>query len=386
MVLATQSVSSISVTPSSGNDLLVMDYSNGDPVPAGGINFTGAGVSLGNTLQVVGASPTDAFVLASGQVQHGTGTVNYGNVLNLTVSTGNATAISDLQLLGVTVGSQASLTAVPIEHIGQLTVSSGATATLHALFGAAIVNGTLQFSPDGSDAGTSSLSNLLLAGSTDNWSGRVDLANNKWVVETTAGNKSAMLAKLRDAVAYGTTHNTGILSTDLPANTVLAVMDAATTGLTSFGGVAIDSNSILIGPELPGDANIDGVVDLTDLSVILNNFGSVTVSWTSGNFDNDSAVDLTDLSAVLNNFGGRASSSADVPTGAGGVTHGVTTELLSVAATASTLGVVKAGTGPAGATSSGRLPRIGMHGSVWAHDMVRTVQVRDALKLASTAD
>ena len=52
-----------------------------------------------------------------------------------------------------------------------------------------------------------------------------------------------------------------------------------------------------------GDANLDGKVDLTDLSTVLNNFGTTTPKWTDGNFDGAATIDLTDLSDVLNNFG-----------------------------------------------------------------------------------
>ena len=314
-----QSVTSIAVTPTTGNDLLVVDYSNGDPVPSGGISFTGGGSSLGDTLQVIGASPTDPFVLGTGEVQHGTGTVTYSKVLNVTVSMGSATTNADLQLLGVTVRAQASLTATTAQHIGQFTVNNGGTATLQSLSGAMIVNGSLQFSANVMDAGENSLNNLLLAGSTDNWTGRVDVSNNKLIVETTAGNKAALLATLRNEVAYGTTHNAGILSTNLPAHTVLTVIDAATTGLTSFGGVTIDSNAILVTPEIPGDANLDGTVNEADLAVIMANFGNKTSNWTSGNFDNGATIDLTDLAAVYNNFGATMASTpaAATPTDSG---------------------------------------------------------------------
>ncbi|MEQ9459434.1 MAG: hypothetical protein RIG82_00585 [Phycisphaeraceae bacterium] len=53
---------------------------------------------------------------------------------------------------------------------------------------------------------------------------------------------------------------------------------------------------------LPGDANLDGVVDLVDLSILAGNFeGGGT--WTDGNFNGDTLVDLIDLSLLATNFG-----------------------------------------------------------------------------------
>src|SRR6202012_113943 len=110
---------------------------------------------------------------------------------------------------------------------------------------------------------------------------------------------------------YAASH--ALTSSTMPANFGIAVLDNAITNFTTFGGVTVDPNSILVGPELLGDANADGSVDLTDLSTVLNNFGSSTLAWTSGNFDGGPTIDLTDLSDVLNNFG----SSNPNPSGAG---------------------------------------------------------------------
>ena len=70
-------------------------------------------------------------------------------------------------------------------------------------------------------------------------------------------------------------------------------------GTTSGGAEALYK----LNPSIPGDANNDGNVDLTDLSTVLNNFGSTTALWANGNFDGAATIDLTDLSDVLNNFG-----------------------------------------------------------------------------------
>jgi hypothetical protein len=65
----------------------------------------------------------------------------------------------------------------------------------------------------------------------------------------------------------------------------------------------------------PGDVNLDGKVDGTDVSIVLNNFGNVADSpllslWTQGDvtdsagtIDGDGKVDGFDVAAVLNDFG-----------------------------------------------------------------------------------
>jgi hypothetical protein len=120
----------------------------------------------------------------------------------------------------------------------------------------------------------------------------------KLVVQGSAGTKAGTLATLRaDAAAQS------LVITGQTGNFGLAVMDNGVLNKTTFGGAAVDANSVLVSAELLGDANADGHVDLSDLSPVLNNFGSATPNWTSGNFDNAATIDLTDLSDVLNNFG-----------------------------------------------------------------------------------
>ncbi|QDU70947.1 hypothetical protein [Mucisphaera calidilacus] len=53
---------------------------------------------------------------------------------------------------------------------------------------------------------------------------------------------------------------------------------------------------------LPGDANLDGKVDLLDLSALASSFGDLG-TWASGDFDGNGKVDLLDLSILAGNFG-----------------------------------------------------------------------------------
>jgi hypothetical protein len=129
--------------------------------------------------------------------------------------------------------------------------------------------------------------------------GTVDTITSKLVIEP--ANKSTTLAALETALY--TTHS--LTSSALLAHTALALIDNATllTPFTTFGGNPADTGSILLAPELLGDANADGKVDLTDLNTVLNHLGTPNPNWTAGNFDGAATIDLTDLNAVLNNLG-----------------------------------------------------------------------------------
>ncbi len=200
-----------------------------------------------------------------------------------------------------------------ISGIGTTTVLDGVSLTSDG-----IVQGTLAINGSGSvtvragGSHTSSLGTLSLAGSLGAWTADLNINDNKLIIEA-AGNKVGLFTAIRDQLAFAKTNAVGITTATLPSNMGEAVVDNAVVGKSTFGGVPVDTNSILVGPELLGDANIDGHVDLTDLSTVLNNFGSSTVAWTSGNFDGAGTIDLTDLSDVLNNFGATDPGASETP-------------------------------------------------------------------------
>ena len=156
--------------------------------------------------------------------------------------------------------------------------------------------------------------NLTLQGSTGNWTSGLNLAPfAKTIIEDSA-NHNATLARTLDQVNFGLTHANGIYSSALAPNQRLVVIDNAsvTTPFGSFGGQPADAGSILLMPTYLGDANLDSAVDLSDLSIVLNNFGSTNSSWLGGNFDGAATIDLTDLSDVLNNFGSNGGTGPNI--------------------------------------------------------------------------
>ena len=266
-------------TLSSGN---LSVYGNETLGSSGVGNFTQSGgvhTIAGSLTLAANAGSSGLFQLQNGSLATSSTVIN---------SAGNFTQSGGTASLG------------PISGAGALTISGGsATAQSLLLSSLSLSNtGSLQILPNGSNTTTSKISTLTLAGSTSNWTGSLDLTNNKLILEPTVATKSAALANLQNQSATD-----AIVSSTLPANYALAVLDNAVTNFTTFGSLPVDANSLLLSPELLGDTNADGKVDLTDLSAVLNNFGQSTPNWTDGNFDNQPTIDLTDLSAVLNNFG-----------------------------------------------------------------------------------
>ena len=126
-----------------------------------------------------------------------------------------------------------------------------------------------------------------LAGMVDPTTGNVDL------FATTFDGAGANSTEIFEIVDNGTAFTDSLLATSA-AN-------------SAFRGVAIVPQ---IQQLLLGDANGDNRVDLSDLSIVLNNFGETTSLRSDGNFDGAATIDLTDLSIVLNNFGKTSASSA----------------------------------------------------------------------------
>ena len=53
---------------------------------------------------------------------------------------------------------------------------------------------------------------------------------------------------------------------------------------------------------LPGDANLDGKVDINDLTVVLAHYNQTGMTWSQGDFTGDGKVDINDLTIVLANY------------------------------------------------------------------------------------
>ena len=84
---------------------------------------------------------------------------------------------------------------------------------------------------------------------------------------------------------------------------------AAANGLT-LGWADNGSNAVTVMATVPGDANLDGRVDINDLTVVLTSYGATGAIWSQGDFNYDGQVDINDLTVVLTDYGRSLGASA----------------------------------------------------------------------------
>ena len=65
-------------------------------------------------------------------------------------------------------------------------------------------------------------------------------------------------------------------------------------------------------PAIAGDANVDGMVDINDLTIVLAHYGQTGLGWAQGEFTGDGTVDINDLTIVLAHYGQSEGTSAGV--------------------------------------------------------------------------
>ena len=66
-------------------------------------------------------------------------------------------------------------------------------------------------------------------------------------------------------------------------------------------------------PPMPGDANLDGRVDINDLTIVLTHYGQSGMTWTQGEFNGDGKVDINDLTIVLAHYNDTTAPAAGGP-------------------------------------------------------------------------
>ncbi len=92
-------------------------------------------------------------------------------------------------------------------------------------------------------------------------------------------------------------------TTSVPSGSHYLYAKITSAGHTRYAYTA-DQISIVEYSPIPGDANLDDTVDVTDLGILATNYGiSSGAEWGDGDFNNDGEVDVTDLGILATNYG-----------------------------------------------------------------------------------
>jgi autotransporter-associated beta strand protein len=167
-----------------------------------------------------------------------------------------------------------------------------------------ITGGTLQL---GSNTGLAQLTSLTISGT-----GAFDIGNNHFIL--TYGS-SDPINTVAGYIKSGANTGDGIIS---------SAAATLTNGLRYGVGYADGADGVVAGLSsgqievkytLLGDANLDGVVNGSDFSILAANFGTGATNWDQGNFLYGSSVNGSDFSALAANFGQGDSGAATVSAG-----------------------------------------------------------------------
>jgi len=265
----------------------------GTLVVAGANTFSGPTTVAAGTLRVA-----DGGGLASSAITVGGG--------SLEVASGVTARAPSVTVSGGTL-SAGSLTVGP-GGIGSLVINRGAVAGSPSL--TVLAGGTVSLS----DTGRITVAAASLA--VDDTAGRVDLGAGQ--ITIAAGGTTA--EQLRADVIAG--RNGG--AWDGTAGIRSATAAAAAPGTRAVGYTVAGDGSARVSFAAPGDANLDGRVNFSDIQAIINSgrYGQsgATGVWASGDFNYDGQVNFTDIQFLLNAGAyGQASYLPAAPAGAGGL-------------------------------------------------------------------
>lgn len=258
--------------------------------------FTNSGKAI-----ITGTSVTTFFGAVTNnsgselRVSTGATAVFLGNVTGASFITGGGAKIFEAGASGLLSTPGDSI----VEAFGNLSLQHIRERSL------TINGGVVQIQSDGTATGVSRLSELSIAGAPSNWDGQFNLSNNSLIVDyATISPKTTVIDHLKTGFANGAWNGQGISSAAAASqpNRAIGIAEAADVGSPSiFLGQSVDSTSLLLRFTLPGDANLDGIVNITDFALLAANFNTPSY-WAKGDFNYNGVTNINDFALLASNF------------------------------------------------------------------------------------
>jgi alpha-L-arabinofuranosidase len=178
-------------------------------------------------------------------------------------------------------------------NLGALSIASGATAM--------ITPATTQNST------TLKLNSLSIA-----TTGVLDATNNEMIIHYGAGPDpiGVITGYIRSGCNNGAWNGPGIISTtaQTPTNGLIYALGCADGKDGKVAGLV--SGQIEVKYTLLGDANLDGVVNAADFTILVANFNQSVTGWDQGDFNYDGLVNAADFLGLTMNFNQGVSGAA----------------------------------------------------------------------------
>ena len=143
-------------------------------------------------------------------------------------------------------------------------------------------------------------------------SGNLDLSDNKLVITNgsigtwNGSNYTGVLGQIKSGRNAGAWNGAGIITSQSLAvsqTTTLAVAKAADVNKTTFGGISISANDVLVMYTYTGDANLDGKINADDYFAIDSHYNKPSVpSYIAGDFNYDGKINGDDYALIDNAF------------------------------------------------------------------------------------
>lgn len=256
--VALSQIPGVTINGGDGDDTLLIDGSNGNPIPAGGIVFNGQGGS--DTLSL-----TNGASLTIGS--------DWGLGTELTINVTNS-----------------NLTLNASQHLSDLSITGGSVVM-------------------GANGGRMLVSESLSIGT----GGSLNLKDNDLLIGTGSVNS------VREWIKSGKLFSDHVISGKDTALGYAGGDDGnVDVSKTSFAGESVDDDSVLVKFTYRGDSDLDGDVDASDVAKWAVNFtgelsGAGTRVWSQGDWDYDGDVDASDVAKWAVNFTGELSGGGLTP-------------------------------------------------------------------------
>jgi hypothetical protein len=272
--------------------------------------------SLDQTDQVI-SDGDNTLVIDEGAVVElaGTRTPLSGSHSVLAVVTHIDVVNNSTEGLLVTAGNHA---AGAVTGTGSTSISNAASFSAEVIRQSALsinAGSRVTLRPSGSAPGASVLGSLSLAGTPTAPTATLDLANNSAIINYTGITPAATIRQQITAGRGGAGLGQGWNGTGITSSTAAAANatdpESRSVGyaenselplgpLTTFRGQPVDGTSILMAFTRTGDANLDGVVNDDDVTIIGATYapGVAQSSWALGDFDYNGFVDDDDVTLL----------------------------------------------------------------------------------------